>query len=114
MHMVLIADVYLVNCVSEHPLLVELSSEDRIEVLGKSLAVTGQVLARVVPEQEQLPLVRLTGNMALEPIRVPALLLAHLAIPPQLLETFRPHVVRDPFWSSEFGLSLPHPVQQLL
>ena len=56
----------------------------------------------------------LAGYVALEPISITTLLLAHLTIPSQLLKTLRPHVVRDPFWSSEFGLSLPHLVQQLL
>lgn len=41
----------------------------------------------VLPEHLHLALVRLAHTMALESILVAALLLAHLAIPPQFLQT---------------------------
>jgi hypothetical protein len=44
--------------------------------------------------------------VALEPVLIAALLLAHLAVPPQLLQTLRLDPVRDPLRRQE--IRLPH------
>jgi len=91
--MLLVTDVLLVHHVSLHPLLIVLPPQDVIESLLKVPAISVQVLARVISEQQQLSLMRLRRGVALEPIRIPALLLAHLAVPPQLLQTLGLHLV---------------------
>lgn len=42
----------------------------------------------IFPENHHLPLVRLAGQVALEAILVSALLLAHLTVPSQFLQSF--------------------------
>ena len=77
--------------------------EERLEeLLGEALhdALGGHA------EHLHLPLVRLRHAVALEPVLVAALLLAHLAVPPQLLQALRLDPVRDRLRRQE--LVLPH------
>uniref|UniRef100_A0A2P2PIS4 Uncharacterized protein MANES_07G115700 n=1 Tax=Rhizophora mucronata TaxID=61149 RepID=A0A2P2PIS4_RHIMU len=64
--------------------------EGVLELLG--VAVDDAV--RVLAEDLHLALVALAHAVALEPVLVSALLLAHLAVPSQLLQTFRFDSVR--------------------
>lgn len=52
----------------------------------------------VLAEYLHLALVRLAHTMALESVLVAALLLAHLAVPSQFLQTFCFDPVRDRLW----------------
>lgn len=65
--------------------------ERALELLGVATDDSGGVLA----EDLHLALVRLAHTVALESVLITALLLAHLAIPSQLLQTFRLDSVRD-------------------
>jgi len=77
--------------------------EERLEeLLGEALH---DALGRHA-EHLHLPLVRLRHAVALEPVLVAALLLAHLAVPPQLLQALRLDPVRDRLRRQE--LVLPH------
>lgn len=62
---------------------------------------TSGVLAKYL----HLALVGLAHAVAFEPVLVPALLLAHLAVPPQLLQTLRLYPVRDRLRRQEVVLS---------
>lgn len=61
---------------------------------------------RVLTEHLHLALVALTHAVALEPVLVTTLFLAHLAVPTEFLETFCLDTVGDCFRSQEFVL--PH------
>lgn len=74
----------------------------RLEFLGETVDDSGGVLA----EDLHLALVGLAHAVALESVLVAALLLAHLAIPSQLLQTLCFDPVRDRLWGQEFVL--PH------
>lgn len=73
-----------------------------LEFLGITADNPGGVLA----EDLHLALVGLAHAMALESVLVPALLLAHLAVPSQLLQTLRFDSVRNRLRGEEFVL--PH------
>lgn len=60
----------------------------------------------VLAEDLHLALVRLAHTVALESVLVPALFLAHLAIPSQFLQTLRLDSVRNRLRGQEF--ILPH------
>ena len=75
--------------------------EGLLELLGVALEDAPLVLA----EDLHLTLVRLAHAVALEPVLVAALLLAHLAVPPELLEPFRLHAVRDRLRGEEVVLA---------
>lgn len=75
--------------------------EGLLELLGVALEDAPLVLA----EDLHLALVRLAHAVALEPVLVAALLLAHLAVPPELLEAFRLHAVRDRLRGEEIVLA---------
>lgn len=64
----------------------------------KLLGVAADDSGRVLAEHLHLALVRLAHTMALESVLVAALLLAHLAVPSQFLQTFCFDPVRDRFW----------------
>jgi len=107
MDVLLVRDVLLVHHVSVHAPLVKLPLEDVVESLLEVLGVAGEVGARVVAEQQQLPLVGLRGSVALEAVLVPALLLAHLAVPAQLLQALRLHLVGQPLGPTHVILRHP-------
>lgn len=65
------------------------------EVLLELLRVAADDPIRTLTEDLHLALVRFAHTMALESVLVAALLLAHLAVPSKLLETFRFDPVRD-------------------
>jgi len=93
MDMVLVTDVLLINRVGQDSLPIVLSPENVVEIFLKVSAVSMQVSSRILSEQEQLSLMRLRGHVALETIGISTLLLTHLTIPAQLLETLRLHLV---------------------
>ena len=68
--------------------------ESAFEFFGVSSNDSGQVLA----EDLHLMLMVLTHTVALETVLVATLLLAHLAIPSELLEPLRFDPIRDRFW----------------
>ncbi|GFZ14979.1 DNA/RNA-binding protein Kin17, conserved region [Actinidia rufa] len=72
----------------------------------KLLRVALDNAVRVLAEDLHLALVALAHAVALEPVLVPALLLAHLAVPPQLLQAFGFDSVRYRLRSQKFVL--PH------
>lgn len=76
--------------------------EHALELLGVAADDPGRVLA----EDLHLALVRLAHTMALESVLVATLLLAHLAVPSQLLQTFCFDSVGDRLRGEEFVL--PH------
>ena len=57
--------------------------------------------ARVLGEDAHLAQVRVARLVALEAVLVAALLLAHLAVPPQLLQAFGFYAVRNRLWRHE-------------
>ena len=63
----------------------------------KEVANASEYAVGVLAEDLHLALVALAHAVALEPVLVPALLLAHLAVPPQLLQPFRLDSVRFGF-----------------
>ena len=74
------------------------------ESVLKLLGVGPQEFVWVVGEYEELPLVRLAGRVALEPVLVTALLLAHLAVPAELLQSLGLHLVGQVLDGTLFGL----------
>ena len=85
MDMTLVADILLVDGIGQDSLLVVLPSQDCVEILLEVPTVSVKISARIFPEQQKLSLMRLRGHVTLESVRVSALFLAHLTIPPQLL-----------------------------
>ena len=77
------------------------------ELLQKLLAVPIDEPALVRTEQLHLPQVRLGRDVALEPILVPALLRAHLAVEPEFLQALRLGSVRDALRGEEIVLAHP-------
>ncbi|GER47140.1 glycolate oxidase iron-sulfur subunit [Striga asiatica] len=75
--------------------------EGGLELLRVAVDDAGGVLA----EDLHLALVGFAHAVALETVLVPALLLAHLAVPPELLEALGLDPVRDRLWGKEFVLS---------
>ena len=68
--------------------------------------VTADDAVGVLAKDLHLALVALAHAVALEAVLVAALLLAHLAVPPQLLEPLGFDPVRDRLWRQE--IVLPH------
>jgi hypothetical protein len=75
-----------------------------LKLLGKLV----HELGRVLREHLHLALVRLRHRVALEAVLVAALLLAHLAVPSQLLQALGLDAIRDPLGGEEARLLLAH------
>lgn len=99
MHMVAVGDVLVVNDgggdAAEPMAILHVLEKGALEFLGVTVDDSGWVLA----EDLHLALVRLAHTMALESILVAALLLAHLAVPSQFLQTLCFDSVGDRLWS---------------
>jgi len=93
MDVLLVGDVLLVDLVGTGSLSAEPSAQQLHVAVGELLAEAVQELARGIRKEEQLALVGLAHGVALEAILVAALLLAHLAVPAQLLQALRLHLV---------------------
>ncbi|KZL82013.1 hypothetical protein CI238_06107, partial [Colletotrichum incanum] len=87
-HVLLVGDVLLVKVVDLHLLLPVTRAEQLCEVAKELVAVLIEKLFRVLAHDEHLPHVRLGLRVHLEAVLIAALLLAHLAVPPQPLQAF--------------------------
>jgi len=93
MDVLLVGDVLLVDLVGTGSLSAEPSAQQLHVAVGELFAEAVQKLAGGIGKEEQLALVGLAHGVALEAILVAALFLTHLAVPPQLLEALRLHLV---------------------
>ena len=103
----LVRDVLVVDDVGAHPAVPVGCGHHIEEGPLELLAVATDELALVHAEDLHLAKVRLAGAVALEAVRVPALLLADLAVELELLQALRLRPVGDVLRGSLFG-PLPH------
>ena len=98
MDVVAIVDVLVVNDgggdATEPVATLHVVQESAFEFFGVSFDDSGRVLAKNL----HLTLVALAHAVALETVLVATLLLAHLAVPSELLEPLRFDPIRDRFW----------------
>lgn len=77
--------------------------EVALELVGEVV----DVLLRILADNHHLSDVRLALDVAFEPVLIATLLLAHLAIPPEALQTFRlelvAHILRGAYFGSRHG-----------
>jgi len=91
----LVGNVLLVDLVGAGSLRAEPPAQQLHVAVGELFAEAVQEFARIVRKEEQLALVGLAHRVALEAVFIAALLLAHLAVPAQLLQTLRFHLVGE-------------------
>ena len=103
----LVRDVLVVHDVGAHPAVPVRRGHHVEEGPLELLAVVADELPLVHAEDLHLAEVGLAGAVALEAVRVPALLLADLAVELELLQALRLRPVGDILRGSRFGL-LPH------
>jgi len=99
----LVLDNFLVHIVCIHARRSVTTPQDVHVSLLKLSTESIHYPSRILREQFHLPQVRVAGYVTLESVRVAALLIAHLAVESQLLETFCLHAIRNVFRCSTFG-----------
>lgn len=103
-----VRNVLLVHLVRFYSFCTELPFQQEQEPFGKLVTELAQVAARVVGEQQQLPLMRLRHCVTLEAILVAALFAAHLTKPSQLLQSFGLDLVGYVLRSAGLSATLSH------
>jgi hypothetical protein len=105
MHVLLVANVLVVELVAGNPLLSMRRAQQRNEIALEVGAELVDKLPRVLANDLHLPDVRLGLDVALEAVGVATLLLADFTPPPQPLQTLRLHLIGDPFVASHFSFA---------
>lgn len=108
MYVVLVLDILLVEPIGVDLLLAVTCAQQVQKVPLELLRVLLDFALRVLTNKHHLPQVTFAHGVALEPVLVPALLLANLAVPAESLQAARLHLIRHILGRSK--LCFPHGV----
>jgi hypothetical protein len=103
MHMLLVADVFVVEAVDADILFAVSGTEEGDEIALEVCAKILYVLLGILADNLQLSDVRLRLDVALEAVGIAALLLADFTPPSKSLEAFGLHLVRQVLRASKLG-----------